>query len=78
LDNDVLKNIIEADPRETAEELAEIFGTSATTVLRHLHEIGKVSRGYPMNCLTKTKLRGVQFVLLCCPDKNRNHFFVEL
>jgi histone-lysine N-methyltransferase SETMAR len=44
LDNDVLKNVIEADPRQTAGELAEIFGTSATTVLRHLHEIGKVSR----------------------------------
>ncbi|KAF2902300.1 hypothetical protein ILUMI_03880 [Ignelater luminosus] len=44
LDNDVLKNVIEADPCQTAEELAEIFGTPATTVLRHLHEIGKVSR----------------------------------
>lgn len=44
VDNDELKNAIESDPCQTTRELAELFDCDHTTILRHLHAIGKTNR----------------------------------
>lgn len=44
LDNDVLKNAVEADPCKTTRELASELGIDHSTVIRHLKEIGKVKK----------------------------------
>ena len=43
-DIDVLRDHIESDPRLSSRELAIRLGTTHTTVLRHLHDMGKVSK----------------------------------
>lgn len=44
LDNDVLQEMVETDPRLSSRELALRLDVSHTTVLNHLHEIGKVCK----------------------------------
>ena len=44
LDNDVLKTIVESNPRQTIEELAEVLDCGWSTVQEHLNQIGKVNR----------------------------------
>jgi histone-lysine N-methyltransferase SETMAR len=44
VDNDVLTALVEEDPRQTLEELAERLGCGQTTVWDHLQQIGKVNR----------------------------------
>jgi len=44
VDNDVLKATVEADPSQSARELALIFGVSKQTILTHLAQIGKVRK----------------------------------
>ncbi|CAO4381978.1 unnamed protein product [Caenorhabditis nigoni] len=44
VDNDLLKQTIESDPRQTVRELAQQFGCSHGTIANHLHAIGKTNR----------------------------------
>jgi len=44
LDNDVLKTMVESDPRLSTRELATKLNTSQSTIDRHLHEINKVNK----------------------------------
>ncbi len=44
VDIDALRNLVEADPKLSSRELATTLGTSHTTVLNHLHEMGKVNK----------------------------------
>ncbi|EFN65803.1 Histone-lysine N-methyltransferase SETMAR, partial [Camponotus floridanus] len=44
VDNDVLKATVEADPSQSARELALTFGVSKKTILTHLAQIGKVKK----------------------------------
>jgi histone-lysine N-methyltransferase SETMAR len=43
-DNEVLRDLVESDPRQTLEEIADIIGCHYSTVQRHLNEIGKTNR----------------------------------
>ncbi|XP_023237751.1 histone-lysine N-methyltransferase SETMAR-like [Centruroides sculpturatus] len=43
-DDDVLKALIEQNPRQTTRELAEKLHTSQSTINRHLQKLGKVSK----------------------------------
>ena len=44
LDNDVLRSLVEDDPKLTLEEMADALGCIRATVQRHLHEMGKACR----------------------------------
>lgn len=44
VDNDVLKAIIEADPRQTLEELSVLLNCGVSSVWNHMKEIGKINR----------------------------------
>jgi len=44
IDIDTLNSLIENDPKLSSRELARIINSSHTTTLRHLHEIGKISK----------------------------------
>lgn len=44
LDDDHLLSIIEADPRVTTRELEEICQCDHSTIVRHLHKLGKVNK----------------------------------
>lgn len=43
-DDDILKSILEQNPRQTTRELAEKLNTSQSTVFRHLEKLGKVRK----------------------------------
>ncbi len=43
-DNEVLKNLVDAEPQLNVDEIAERLNSSHGTVYRHLQEIGKVSK----------------------------------
>ena len=43
-DNEALKALIETDPKLSVQELSDKLGSTWSSVQRHLHEIGKVSR----------------------------------
>ena len=42
VNNDNLQQLVEADPTQSSRILANQMGTSQSSVIRHLHEIGKV------------------------------------
>jgi histone-lysine N-methyltransferase SETMAR len=44
LDNDLLRSVVESDPRQTIEQLAEKLNSSWSCVQEHLQQIGKVNR----------------------------------
>ncbi|KAK6761995.1 hypothetical protein RB195_022912 [Necator americanus] len=44
VDDQVLKSVIELDPRQTTRELATHFGCSKSTIHEHLLAIGKTNR----------------------------------
>lgn len=44
VDRDRLQQVVEADPRMTARELAETLGVHNSTVINHLHALGMVSK----------------------------------
>lgn len=44
LNDDQLKAMVEADPRQTVRELAQHFGVDGSTISRHLNAIGKVKK----------------------------------
>lgn len=44
LDNDALTSVVESDPRLTSRELAEKFKCDQSTIIRHLHQIGKSNK----------------------------------
>lgn len=44
VDRDLLQQLIEADPRQTARELGVTLGVHHTTVIEHLHALGKVNK----------------------------------
>ncbi|XP_066246332.1 histone-lysine N-methyltransferase SETMAR-like [Euwallacea similis] len=44
VDNDYLKAVVEANPRQSASELSLIFSVTKKTILTHLAEIGKVKK----------------------------------
>uniref|UniRef100_A0A0N5BJ06 HTH_48 domain-containing protein n=1 Tax=Strongyloides papillosus TaxID=174720 RepID=A0A0N5BJ06_STREA len=44
LDNDVLREVVEANPRTTVRELARELNVSKSTVSRHLQEIEKTKK----------------------------------
>ncbi|XP_017765118.1 PREDICTED: histone-lysine N-methyltransferase SETMAR-like [Eufriesea mexicana] len=44
LDNDVLKNLVESEPRLTVDQIAERMDSSHGTVFHHLKETRKVSK----------------------------------
>ncbi|PIC12577.1 hypothetical protein B9Z55_028345 [Caenorhabditis nigoni] len=41
IDDDILKQVVESDPTQTTRELAIHFGSSHSTIERHLQSIGK-------------------------------------
>ena len=43
-DDDMLRELVESNPHKTSRELAEEMDVSHTTVITHLHSIGKVSK----------------------------------
>jgi [histone H3]-lysine36 N-dimethyltransferase SETMAR len=52
IDNDVLKSLIESNPRQTTRELAMILDVDNKTAYNHLRQIGKVKNwenGFPIN-----------------------------
>lgn len=44
VDEERLKQLVEADPHQTSSELAAVLGLSYGTVINHLHAIGKVNK----------------------------------
>src|SRR6202042_1203323 len=44
VDEERLKQLVEADPHQTSSELAAVLGLSYRTVINHLHAIGKVNK----------------------------------
>ena len=44
ISNQALLNVIEENPKLTAREIAQQLNTTHTTIITHLHEIGKVSK----------------------------------
>lgn len=44
VDTDFLKSVVESDPRLSTREIAVITGYSQSTIVRHLHLIGKTNR----------------------------------
>lgn len=44
IDNDHLKTIVEAFPRKTTREIAKALDVDRSTVMRHLHQIGKIRK----------------------------------
>lgn len=44
VDDERLRQIVEADPHQTSRELATILGVSHFTIIEHLHAMGKTSR----------------------------------
>ena len=44
VDDDILRSIIEEDPKLTSYQVAETLGVAHSTVLEHLHKIGKVNK----------------------------------
>src|SRR6202042_1613611 len=44
VDEERLKQLVEADPHQTSSELAAVLGLSYRTLINHLHAIGKVNK----------------------------------
>jgi predicted transcriptional regulator len=44
VDNDQLRSLVEADPRQTAREMAQDLDADSTTISRHLSQIGEVKK----------------------------------
>ena len=44
VDNDTLNSVLKADPHQTTSELASKLGCSRTTIVNHLHAMGKVRK----------------------------------
>jgi [histone H3]-lysine36 N-dimethyltransferase SETMAR len=44
IDNNVLKSLIESNPRQSTRELAVMLGVDNTTICDHLRQIGKVKK----------------------------------
>jgi predicted transcriptional regulator len=57
LDVDLLKQLIEEDPRLTLRCLAEQLGCSHTAVEKHLNELGKTWK-YPRVIITSASTQG--------------------
>ena len=73
IDNDVLKEHIQAEPSQTLHELALIFNVIHKTIANHLHCIGKVwkhDRWVPYKLIDKNKC---QRLTICTSLVLRNH-----
>ena len=68
---ELLQTVVEENPKQTARELAKQFNTSHTSIIKHLHELGKVSKlgQWVPHYLTVSQLN--QRVALCSSLKSR-------
>lgn len=68
---ELLQTVVEENPKQTARELAKQFNTSHTSIIKHLHELGKVSKlgQWVPHHLTASQLN--QRVALCSSLKSR-------
>ena len=72
MDNKILEQLIEENPKQTTEELSTIFRCNDETIRVHLHEIGKSYRAGKWVPLDLTDFQKSIRVMICNSNLTRN------
>ena len=69
-DEDCLNTLIHNDPRQCTRELANVMNCDHSTIVKHLHSIGKVKKSgvwlpHALNLSKTTKIRRWRYVHFC-------------